>query len=186
MSMKKRFRLVWVILHWLMALLVFVTYGIGFLSLASTPNTDAKLVPLGLHMAIGIAILVIVVARYILRVLVFKPQPRFAPAQPAHKKKQPILLDRMTPAIHILLYFFTALMALLGISIALPANLFSIVWGASGAPLPGDFYVYPARAWHGMLSLVLILLIGQHVLVAVYHQFLRGENYLGRMWFRKD
>lgn len=183
MSAKKRFRPLWVILHWLMALLVLVTFGIGLLSLTNHPNTDAKLVPLGLHMAIGIVILVIVTARYILRLLVFKPARRAGSAASVPAKKKLILLDRMTPYVHILLYFCTALMALLGIAIALPANLFSIVWGRSGAPLPADFYVYPARLWHGVLSLVLMLLIAQHVLVAIYHQFLRGENYLGRMWF---
>ena len=167
-----------------MALLVFTTFAIGLFSLANTPNTDAKKIPLGFHMAIGITILVIVVARYLLRVLVFKPgTSRANPAPRSPAKKKAILLERMTPAVHILLYFLTALMALLGIAIALPADLFSSVWLRSGAPLPADFYVYPARIWHGALSLVLMLLIAQHVLVAVYHQYLRGENYLGRMWF---
>jgi cytochrome b561 len=181
MSTKKRYRPLWVVLHWLMALLVFTTFGIGLLSLANHPNTAAKLVPLAVHMALGITILLLVAARYTLRVLVFKAPRRAASAVPAPAKKKPILLDRMTPAVHILLYFSTALMALLGIFIALPADLFAIVW--TGGPLPADFYVYPARGWHGTLSLVLMVLIAQHVLVAVYHQFLRGENYLGRMWF---
>jgi cytochrome b561 len=183
MSTKKRFRPLWVILHWLMALLVFITFGIGLFSLANMPNSSTKLVPLGFHMAIGITILVIVLARYTLRILVFKPARR---AESTPTKKKPILLDRLTPFVHNLLYLLTALMALLGISIALPANLFSIVWGRSGEPLPTDFYVYPARAWHGTLSLILMLLIAQHVLVAIYHQFIKGENYLGRMWFNKN
>ncbi|MBI5953353.1 MAG: cytochrome b/b6 domain-containing protein, partial [Chloroflexi bacterium] len=176
MSLKNRYRPLWVILHWLMALLVFTTFGIGLLSLANHPNTGAKLVPLGLHMAFGIAILVIVALRYLLRVLVFKPARRAVSAETVPARRKPILLDRMTPHVHILLYFFTALMALLGISIALPADLFATVWGASGAGLPADFYAYPARAWHGALSLVLMVLIAQHVLVMAYHQFLRGEN----------
>jgi len=183
MSLKKRYRPLWVTLHWLMAALVFTTFGIGLLSLANHPNTSAKLVPLGLHMALGIAILLIVVFRYILRLLVFNPPQRKAPAPLSPARRQPILLDRLTPLTHNLLYFLTALMALLGIAIALPADLFSTVWGASGAALPADFYVYPARAWHGALSLFLMFLVALHVLVAVYHQFLRGENYLGRMWF---
>ncbi len=183
MSPKSRFRPLWVILHWLMAALVFLTFGIGLFSLANNPNTNAKMIPLGFHMAIGIAILLIVTLRYGLRLLVFKPARRAGPAANSLARKKPILLDRMTPYVHVLLYFFTALMALLGIGIALPANLFSIVWLRSGAPLPADFYIYPARIWHGVLSLFLMLLIAQHVLVAVYHQFMRGENYLGRMWF---
>jgi len=184
MSAKKRFRPLWVTLHWLMALLVFVTFGIGLLNLANRPNSDAKIIPLAAHMILGISILLIVIARYIMRILVYPPPRRAAPA-PALAAKRVLFLDQLTPYVHSLLYLFTALMALLGIAIALPANLFSTVFAHSGAPLPADFYVYPARAWHGAFSLVLMLLIAQHVLVAVFHQFIKGENYLGRMWFTK-
>ncbi len=163
-----------------MALLVLTTFAIGLLSLSNTPNTDAKFIPLGVHMALGIAILLLVIVRFALRLLVFKPSRRLPSA-----KKQ-IFLDQLTPYVHILLYFGTALMALLGLAIAIPADLFSIVWGRSGAALPVNFYIYPARSLHGTLSLLLLLLIAQHILVAIFHQFIKGENYLGRMWFNKN
>lgn len=162
-----------------MALLVLATFTIGLLSLSNTPNNSAKLIPLGVHMALGIAILLLVIARFVLRVLVFKSSLR-----PAGAKKQ-IFLDQVTPYVHILLYLGTALMALLGLAIAIPADLFSIIWGGTGAALPVNFYIYPARTLHGTLSLLLMLLIAQHVLVAIFHQFIKGENYLGRMWFNK-
>lgn len=179
MTLKRSLRPLWVILHWLMALLVFITFAIGLLSLTSPLNTDAKLVPLGVHMVLGIIILVLVIVRFALRVLVFKPSLRTA------SPKRQIFLDQVTPYVHLLLYAGTALMALLGLATALPADLFSIVWGRSGLPLPADFYAYPARALHGTFSLLLLVLIAQHVLVAVFHQFIKGENYLGRMWFNK-
>ena len=185
MSAKKRYRPLWVILHWLMAILVFSTFGIGLLSLAYQPNTPAKLVPLAVHMALGIAILVIVIARVLLRLLVFRPPRRTTQSPTIKLKKQPIL-DQLNVYVHPLLYLFTALMALLGIAIAIPANLFTTVLGGAGAALPADFYIYPARTWHGTLSLILMLLIAQHVLVAIFHQFIKGENFLGRMWFNRD
>jgi cytochrome b561 len=184
MSAKKRFRPLWVTLHWLMALLVFSTFGIGLSSLANQPNTDAKIIPLAVHMVLGITILLIVIVRYIMRILIYPP-PRRASTARAVTAKKVLFLDQLTPYVHPLLYLLTGLMALLGIAIALPANLFSTVFLHSGAPLPADFYVYPARTWHGTLSLVLMLLIAQHVLVAIFHQFIKGENYLGRMWFTK-
>jgi cytochrome b561 len=185
MTDKKRFRPLWVSLHWLMALLVFVTFGIGLLSLAYKPNSDAKIIPLAVHMALGLVILLIVFARYLLRILIYQP-PRRAALAPALTAKRVLFLDQLTPYVHPLLYLMTGLMALFGIAIALPADLFPTVFAYSGAPLPADFYIYPARAWHGTLSLVLLLLIVQHVLVAVFHQFIKGENYLGRMWFTKN
>jgi cytochrome b561 len=129
---------------------------------------------------LGIAILVLVIARYLLRIFVYKPSLRMSSA-----KKQ-IFLDQVTPYVHILLYFGTALMALLGLAIAIPADLFSILWDGSARHLPVSFYIYPARSLHGTLSLLLMLLIAQHILVAIFHQFIKGENYLGRMWFTKD
>jgi len=182
MSTKKRYRPLWVILHWLMALLVFSTFGIGLLSLVNTPNSPAKFLPLAVHMALGIAILVIVIARYILRILVFSP-PKRASQAPSPNLKKKALLDQMSVYVHPLLYLCTALMALLGIAIAIPADLFTILFAHSGAALPASFYIYPARIWHGTFSLILMLLIAQHVLVAIFHQFLKGENFLGRMWF---
>lgn len=184
MSHKQRFRSLWVSLHWLMALLVFVTFGIGLLSLAHTPNTPEKYLPLAVHMALGLAILLIVSLRYFLRVWIYAPPRRMAAAA-APTAKKALLLDQLTPYVHPLLYLFTALMALLGLAIALPADLLAALLGRSGATLPADFYVYPARAWHGALSLILMLLIAQHLLVAVFHQWIKGENFLGRMWFTK-
>ena len=182
MSAKKRFRPLWVILHWLMALMVFITFAIGLTSLTRTANAGGKLVPLAVHMTLGIAIFLIVVARFILRVLVYKPVRRVAQATLFAKK--PVMLDQLNTYVHPLLYLFTALMALLGIAIAFPANLLTTI--VSGSPLPVSFDIYPARAWHGSLSLILLLLVAQHVLVAVFHQFIKGENFLGRMWFTKQ
>jgi cytochrome b561 len=188
MSAKQKYRPLWVSLHWLMALLIFITFGIGLASLSTQANGTAtgKLIPLSIHIILGIAILVIVVGRYILRVLVFTPARRTVSATKLILKKTPFL-DSLSVYVHPLLYLLTALMAVLGIAIALPANLFSIIWtqsqGSPAASIPTDFYVYPARVWHGTLSLLLMLLIVQHILVAIFHQFLKGENFLGRMWF---
>jgi cytochrome b561 len=184
MSAKKRFRPLWVTLHWLMALLVFATFWIGLSNLANQPNTQAKVVPLAVHMVLGIAILLIVIVRYIMRILIYQP-PKRATSAPNVIAKKKLFLDQLTPYVHPLLYLVTGLMALLGIAIALPADLFSTIFIHPGTPLPKDFYVFPARTWHGTLSLVLMVLIAQHVLVAIFHQFIKGENYLGRMWFTK-
>ncbi len=181
-STKKRYRSLWVSLHWLMALLVFAAFGIGLLSLSRTASPQGKPIPLAVHMFLGNTILLIVIIRYLLRLLVFKPPKQSAAPGTPFKKKPPIL-DQLSRYVHPLLYLFSALMAVLGIAIALPAELFKII--ISGSALPSSLDMYPARAWHGTLSLVLLLLITQHVLVAIFHQFIKGENFLGRMWFTK-
>jgi len=181
MSAKKRYRSLWVFLHWLMALLVFVTFGIGLASLGKASPNDGKIIPVAIHMILGIAILVIVIFRYILRVLVYNP-PRNAKTRSIGIRKL-AFLDQLSLYVHPLLYLFSALMAVLGILIAVPADLFTVVFARSGGQLPQDFYIFPTRTWHGTFSLVLMMLIAQHVLVAIFHQFLKGENFIGRMWF---
>ena len=179
-----RYRPVYIVLHWVSALLVLLAFLIGLLSLANTPNNDQKLLPLGLHIVLGVLILVLTVARFIVRALMGRPVQRIERPAAAKNRKVPIV-SLLSVYVHPLLYLFTFLMSVVGIWLAIPTELFGILFAGSEKSLPPDFYAYPARVWHGTLSLVLMLLIGQHILAFVYHQFLRGENYIGRMWFHK-
>ncbi len=74
-----------IILHWLSALLIFATFLIGILVLVPMPNNPAKLLPLWVHMALGLGILVITAARYIIRVRTLKPLRKVK--NPLAKKK---------------------------------------------------------------------------------------------------
>lgn len=179
-----RYRPYYVSLHWLSAVLVFLAFFIGLASLANTPNDDAKLLPLGVHIVLGVLILFLTMARIVVRSLMGKPVYRIERPASTGRKKIP-LLDLLSRYVQPLLYLFTFLMAVVGIAIALPTDLFSIFFAGSEKSLPVNFYIYPARAWHGTLSLLLMLLIGQHILAFVYHQFLRGENFIARMWFQR-
>jgi cytochrome b561 len=184
MGNPKRHRPLYVSLHWVSALLILLAFLIGLASLANKPNDDAKLIPLGIHVALGVSILVLMAARAIVRALMGRPVYRIEQPAAARNRKVP-LLDVLSAYVHPLLYLFTFLMAAVGIWLAIPTELFAILFLGSEKSLPPDFYAYPARVWHGTLSLVLMLLIGQHILAFIYHQFLRGENFIGRMWFAK-
>lgn len=174
----KQYRPAYVVLHWVSAILVLLAFVVGLFSLANTPNDEAKRLPLGVHVALGVGILVLTVARLIVRALM---------GRPVHQVRRPDgklpLIDLLSIYVQPLLYLFTLLMATVGVWLAIPSDLFNILFLEREKSLPPDFYAYPARVWHGTLSLALMLLIGQHILAFVYHQFLRGENFIGRMWF---
>lgn len=182
MASGNRYRPLYISLHWISALLVFGAFLIGLVSLVKLPNTGQKLVPLTVHVGLGISILVLTIIRIVVRSLMGRPVHRLTSLTAPGKKSAP-LLDRLSIYVQPLLYLCTFLMAVVGIAIAIPADLFAILFFGKNQPLPPDFYVFPARIWHGTISLVLMLLIVQHILVFVYHQFLRGENFIGRMWF---
>jgi cytochrome b561 len=62
----KRYHPLQVTLHWLVVILVFAAFVIGK-SMSGQPNDDTKLMPLALHMGIGIVTLLVIVVRFITR-----------------------------------------------------------------------------------------------------------------------
>jgi cytochrome b561 len=84
------------------------------------------------------------------------------------------------------LYLLLLLMAASGIATAVQAGLPGIVFGGSGALLPESFGIYRPRVAHGVIAKLLLALAVLHVLAALYHQFVRKDNLLSRMWFGRE
>src|SRR5260221_274125 len=70
-----------------------------------------------------------------------------------------------------------------GLAPAVLADLPSIVFGGSGAPLPASFTVFPTRVVHGLIAKVLVGLVAVHATAALYHHFVLRDGLLKRMWF---
>ncbi|MEO8152014.1 MAG: cytochrome b/b6 domain-containing protein [Rhizobacter sp.] len=164
-----------VALHWLIALLILVALGVGFFLLAPTPNTDPqKIATLKGHMAGGMLVLALMVIRFIVRLVTAKPPL----ATTGHPR-----LDRLAPLAHYGLYVLVIAMAGTGYATGLLAGLPDIVFAGSGAPLPATFMTYPTRVAHGYIAALLVAFIALHVLAALYHQFVKKDSLLRRMWF---
>ncbi len=174
MSRPVRYHPVLVVIHWASALLVILMLLAGMFSLKQMPNTEAKIPSLALHMAVGIAILLLTGLRVVVRLSTRLP----APATTGNA-----FLDAIGRLTHVLLYAGMIGMGISGLGVASQAGLFDSVFERSGAPLPEDFFAFPARYGHGYLALALLALIGLHIAAALYHQFLRGDNLLARMSF---
>jgi cytochrome b561 len=229
MDTPKRYHPALVTLHWLVALLVFTDFYIGYFYIrpiimsggGGVRGTDAML---KIHMAAGIAILVLLVIRFIIRLTTRKP----APADAGFK-----VLNVLARVVHYALYFFVFLMTIVGLIFALQTNRFQVAFlgatggpgfgpaggfprpgsgtpsafptpapgtpgfGAPGAPAfpPGNgprpggrrgfnlfFFLLPL---HLYLSMILIALLTLHILAACYHQFIRKDHLLSRMWYGK-
>lgn len=164
-----------VIMHWLLAFLVAFSLGMGTFALAAIPNDSPdKLFALRGHMTAGILILALMVIRFAVRSFTQRPQPA-ATDNP--------LLDKIAVLNHYALYLLVILMAASGITTSVQTGLPDIVFGGSGAPLPESFTVYAPRIAHGIIAKLLMGLVALHVLAALYHQFVRRDNLLARMWF---
>jgi len=69
-----------------------------------------------------------------------------------------------------------------GIVMALQTGLFDTVFFGHGK-VPDDFWAFPVRRVHYVLSRVLMTLIAIHIAAAMYHAFLLRDGLLGRMFF---
>lgn len=175
MTMPTRYHAALVIFHWLLAVLIIVMLCVGFFVLDRMPNTDpGKIAVLRVHMAVGVLILVLTIARLVVRWCTRKPAPATT-GYPA--------LDRLAPVAHYGLYLVVVLMVGTGYVTGILAGLPAIVFGGSGDPLPPSFGAYPTFAAHSRLALLLAALIILHVAAAFYHQLVRRDGLLRRMAF---
>jgi cytochrome b561 len=169
-----RYQPVLVALHWLMALLLPIALGGGALVLVKIPNTDPmKIVGLQQHFAGGIPLLTLMLIRLVARISTVHPAPASTGSS---------LLDRMAWLSHRLLYVLVIAQACSGLTMALQAGLPDVLFGGHGA-LPADFWIFPVRSVHYVISRLLMALIALHVTAALYHTFILRDGLLRRMWF---
>lgn len=164
-----RYSPLWVTLHWLSALLVFAAFYFGLSSFGSA--TAAKAAFLRWHMPIGITVLVLTLVRLFLR----WRTPRPAAASSGHPA-----LDKLAEGVHHALYLFLLLVPASGLFLSIRYNLPPAVFEGQGK-IPEDLQ----PLLHGVLNPLFMFLILLHILAALYHQFVRRDNLLARMWYGK-
>lgn len=171
----RRYHPALVVLHWLLAALIILALIMGGFVLAETPNDDpTKLYGLRAHMSVGLTILVLMLVRLAVRMIT---------AKPPHADIGNATLNTAGVWAHWAFYVLVIAMAGSGIAMARMAGLPEIVFGGSGAPLPESFYAYPPRYAHGIIGTLLGLLVLGHVAAALYHQAVRRDGLMSRMWF---
>lgn len=166
-----------VALHWLLALLIVMALVFGNFALSAMPNSDPeKVMALRGHMTVGLIILVLMVIRLVVRATTTKPP---------HADIGNATLNTLSRWAHGLLYLLVFGMIASGMGIAAMAGLPPIVFGGSGDPLPETFMDLPPRIAHGVIGTLLGLMVLGHIGAAFYHQIVRRDRLMGRMWFGK-
>lgn len=169
-----RYHPVLVALHWLLAIMIGLQLGFGYFVIGKMSNADpAKLAPLGIHMGIGTAVIVLMAIRLITRFFTSHPQPTASQQQGVGKLRTPV---------HLLLYGVIFVTALSGwFTGFLIAHLYEV----PGNTLPPDFATYPTRVIHVWMALVLFLLIVLHLAAAMKEMMMGDVHILGRVGFGK-
>ena len=171
----KRYHPALATIHWLMALLVIMMLGVGKFAMPGiSPDDPQKPMMLQSHTYIGGAIAVLLIIRLVLR---------FTTKHPAPADAGNAFLNFVGKAVHFLIYFFLLGMAVSGLGLFQLANLPAVFSGAQ--PYPSNFFEYLPRMGHGLASWLVLVLVALHVGAAMFHQFVKKDNLLGRMWFGK-
>jgi cytochrome b561 len=177
MAPATRYHPLLVILHWLVAGLILAALLLGYFVLAAMPNADpAKIKLLLLHMSGGMAILALMVVRFLVRVCTRHP--------PSATSGHP-LFDRLVPVVHYGFYALVLAMVATGYATGILAGLNRSVFQGTGEPLPPNFAAYPTFTAHGYLAFLLAGAIALHVAAALYHALIREDGLLWRMSFRR-
>lgn len=166
-----------VTLHWILALMILFSLVFGGPRLERLQNSDpAKVDALAGHMIFGFIVLVLMIVRLTTRVLSQKP---------VHVSNGSALLDHIGTWVQRLFYMLVFGVCVSGIGISVAAGLPDIVFFGSENPLPKNFWDYPARTAHYVLTTLLLALIAVHVIAALYHQLVIQNGLISRMWFGK-
>ena len=174
----KRYHPALVSLHWIVMFLIFATLLFageegegGFaLSFGNFP-------PMGIHMILGITTLVLLTIRLLVR---------WATKHPDWASTGTPFLDLVGRLTHFGLYFFTFSITITGIIMAWQRGWFNFIFGFG--PSAANFHRggFSLGAFHGLSWAALFALILLHVGAALYHQFIKKDNLLSRMWYGRQ
>lgn len=166
-KLTERYNGIAILLHWALALLLLFQLGLGW-SLEDLPNST-RFIAFQFHKSVGILILVLSLARLLVRLAVPRPAAADGPAP----------MKLLAGAVHWLLYGVMILGPLTGwiivstARVKLPTLLFGLV------PLPhlplGTVWNLPAEKIHGLIGWLLAGLFVLHVAGALRHHLLRDD-----------
>jgi len=172
-STSDRYGSVAITIHWLTAILIVVLLSTGF-NAADSADSAAKAQFLRVHIPLAIVVFLLT----IFRVFWWVARDRKPDPVPGLPRWQELLARN----VHFFIYLIIFVMAGSGIGMMVLSGAGPVVFGGGGT-LP-DFRDYAPRAPHGIGANLLVLLLLAHIGAALYHQFIRRDGLISRMWFR--
>lgn len=163
-------------MHWTIFALVLLAYACINLFEQFPKGSASRINVLGAHYTAGLAVLLLLLPRLLLRLR--NGRPPIAP--PPSRWTE--LLGKIT---HVALYLFLLIQPILGI-ITLqiggkPVTLFGVTLLPSFVGLPDRALSHQFEDIHSTIGTIFYYVIGLHILAAFWHHFGRRDNTLKRM-----
>jgi len=160
------------VLHWTMAAMILTMLGIGVTMVASLADYH---VLVSIHRPLGVAILILVIVRFVVRRL--SPLPPFPPTMSSLER-------RAASASEYTMYHLMLALPLVGWSMLSAARNPVMLFGSVHLPfiLPHDAMLYATlRRAHTVLAYVLFLAFLAHVGAILFHTLIIRDGMLVRM-----
>lgn len=164
-----------VTIHWLTALLILMAIITGFRA-AGSIDPAAKAALLRVHIPAAIIILLLTIGRIVWWFFLDK--------KPLPVQGSPAWQERLARAVHVLFYVVILGMVASGIGMIVLSGVGPTIFDGTGTTLP-NFHLYPPRVPHGLGANLLLGLLLAHIGAALYHQFVRRDVLLWRMWYSR-
>lgn len=174
-----RYHGVSIFIHWLMAIMIFGLFGVGFWMVDLTYYSAWYKTAPHYHKSVGIVLAVLLLVRFVVLVKKRKPAPLAS-----HSK----MVQRASKLTHLALYGLIILIVVTGYLISTADNRGIEVFNWFVVPGFGEFFDQQAdRAGllHQWLAYGLIALVVLHALGALKHHFMDKDATLKRMWWSK-
>jgi cytochrome b561 len=167
-----QFSLVLRLIHWTMAALIVAMFFIGMTMVASLADYH---VLVSIHRPLGIAILVLVCLRFVVRQ--FSPMPPFPPTMSQAER-------RIAHASELLMYALMFALPLIGWGMLSAARYPIVLFGSLHLPfiLPHGAELYAVlRRLHSLLAYLFMLTYLAHFGAVLFHTFVVRDGILNRM-----
>ncbi|CAN5194204.1 cytochrome b [soil metagenome] len=162
-------------LHWLMALLIILTFAMGLSMVAIPGLTPDKLKYYSWHKWLGVTILTLACIRLLWRL--FHPAPPYPTSMPGWQKQA-------ANGLHSLLYILIFAVPISGYFYTLSAGVPVVYLGVIPLPVliaPNPELKPILKLVHYCLNVTLLLAVSMHILAALKHQFIDRDGVLKRM-----
>lgn len=161
-------------LHWLMALLIFTSLGLGFY-MADLPLSPSRVRLFNWHKWLGITILMLAAARLLWRLL--HPAPPLPDTLPPWQQ-------RASRASHWTLYVLFFVVPLMGWAYTSAAGFPVVYLGLIPLPdwiAPNEVLAETLESAHALLAYSLAAVVAIHIAAALKHAMIDRDGLLGRM-----
>ncbi|TQI80579.1 cytochrome b561 [Serratia fonticola] len=177
--MSKKFASSQILFHWVIFILVVLTYAAMELKGFAAKGSDARALMKTLHYTFGVSVMILMLIRIILKVT--HKDPDIIPAPPHWQ----IVLSK---AVHGVLYLLFISLPLLGV---LSLYYGHVEWSFFSYSMPvanveNSVMQHNLKEIHEVIANVGYFIVGLHAAAAIFHHYIMRDNTLVRMLPKKD